>query len=86
MEIAQTFVRWVKQTILRWYEGPPIPQDPDFICVLGRYRRHWSSRLAHAVVEFYLKEWKWLLPFLVLLFGTMVAAVLGIMNLRNSSP
>jgi hypothetical protein len=63
--------------IQHWYQGeyiPPnnSPNSPVFV-VMGRYRRHWSSNFIHIMVEFYYKEWKWLLPFLVALCGVMVA-------------
>ncbi len=63
--------------IKRWYEGEeyyPFADHPKVPVFPGiRYRRHWSSRLAHIVVEFYLKEWKWLWPLLVAIVGIIVA-------------
>ena len=53
----------------RWYEGEYVPPDNSpssgVVFLLGHYQRHWSSRLAHVLVAFYLKEWRWLLVFLV---------------------
>lgn len=53
--------------INKWYEGEAYsistPELPIFPGI--RYKRHWSSRLAHVLIEFYLKEWKWLWPVLL---------------------
>jgi len=63
--------------IKRWYEGEYVPPDkqPDstLIFVTGHYKRHWSSCIIHTIAEFYLKEWKWLLPFIVALVGVTIA-------------
>ena len=69
--------------IKRWYEGEEY-QIPEKWIVPGiRYKRHWSSRLAHRLIEFYLKEWKWLLPFLLglitVLFG-LIGLILRIIK------
>ena len=60
--------------IKRWYHGeeynistPALPIFPDI-----RYKRHWSSRIIHILVEFYLKEWKWLWPILLTLITICV--------------
>jgi len=61
--------------IKRWYQGeeyniftPNLPIFPGI-----RYRRHWSSRLAHVVIEFYLNEWKWLWGILFSIAGLAIA-------------
>jgi hypothetical protein len=52
--------------IKHWYEGEYISSQPsDAVIFLNHYRRHWSSRLVHTIVDFYSAEWRWLLPFLV---------------------
>ena len=55
--------------IKRWYHGeeynistPTLPIFPGI-----RYKRHWSSRIVHILVKFYLKQWKWLLLFIIAL-------------------
>jgi hypothetical protein len=65
--------------IKQWYQGeeynistPTLPIFPGI-----RYKRHWSSRFAHILVEFYLKEWKWLLPFLL----GLITIFLGLIGL-----
>jgi hypothetical protein len=67
----------MRKFIKRWYQGeeynistPALPIFPGV-----RYRRHWSSRFAHILVDFYLKEWKWLLPFLLALSGIILTII-----------
>ena len=61
--------------IKRWYQGeeyristPGLPIFPGI-----RYKRHWSSRLVHAAIEFYFKEWKWLWGILISIVGLAIA-------------
>jgi hypothetical protein len=57
-----------------WYEGEWVqPGASDAVLMLNHYRRHWTSRLAHRIVNFYMAEWRWLLPFLVACIGAAVA-------------
>ena len=67
----------LKDVIKRWYEGKYVPPDnpPNSIVVfpMGHYERHWSSRLVHAIVKFWVKEWKWLLSFIIATIGLVVA-------------
>jgi hypothetical protein len=66
-----------RERIKGWYEGeyepPDNPPGGAIVFAFGQYRRHWSSRLAHVVVDFYLKEWRWLLPFLVAVISVIAA-------------
>jgi len=54
----------LKEKIKNWYKGEPytIKSNPEdrirFFTV--RYKRHWTSKLAHIFVKFYLEHWKWL--------------------------
>jgi len=63
--------------IKKWYQGEKhdlFADHPEFPVFPGiRYRRHWSSRLTHTVIDFYLKEWKWLWPLVVAIVGIIVA-------------
>jgi hypothetical protein len=65
-------IKFIKQ----WYQGEEYNiSTPDLPIFPGiRYKRHWSSRLAHALVEFYLKEWKWLWP----IFLTLITIFIGL--------
>lgn len=61
--------------IKQWYHGEEYNiSTPDLPIFPGiRYRRHWSSRLAHVMIEFYLKEWKWLWGILISIVGLAIA-------------
>lgn len=59
----------MRRKIIDWYRGKyePLKNDRGSQVVFfgGRYKRHWTSRGAHAVVSFYLREWKWLIGFVL---------------------
>jgi hypothetical protein len=61
--------------IKKWYQGEEYNvSTPDFPIFPGiRYRRNWSSLLVHNVIEFYLKEWKWLWGILISIAGLAIA-------------
>ena len=62
--------------IKRWYHGEEYNISSPILPIPSvRYKRHWSSRLVHILVEFYLKEWKWLLPFLLALIGIILTII-----------
>jgi len=67
----------LRDRIAGWYAGVYIPPDndpgSDIIIVMGHYERHWTSRAVHTAFDFYLREWKWLLPFAVAVVGTIAA-------------
>ncbi len=51
-----------------WYDGEMKTYDNPQI--IGVYiDRHWTSNLAHKIVDFYLAHWKWLWSFGVALIG-----------------
>jgi hypothetical protein len=51
----------------RWWDGKYVPprNDPDgmIIVLQGRYEKHWTSKLAHVVADFWLKYWQWCMGF-----------------------
>jgi hypothetical protein len=55
----------MKELLRTWWEGTYVPapeNDPHsavFIVSLGTYERHWTSKVAHWLLAFWLKEWKW---------------------------
>ena len=61
--------------IKRWYHGEMYNISTHALPIFPgiRYKRHWSSRFLHILVEFYLKEWKWLWPILL----TLIAIGIG---------
>ena len=68
----QRLYKWIKS----WWKGEFIPDknDPNspFVFLSGVMRRHWTSRLLHVLVAFYLREWKWIWVFLVAVAGVCV--------------
>ena len=65
----------IKLKIKNWYQGEYIPIDTtgDLVVIGDHRKRHWTSRCLHYVVGFYCREWKWLLPFILALVGTIIA-------------
>ncbi len=65
------------EIVQRWYEGRYIPPDNPpgsmFVFLEGHYERHWSSRFAHTVIEFYFKEWKWVIGITLTCIGLLLA-------------
>ncbi len=65
-----------------WWQGEYVPPPPlDFSSGVifispGWYELHWSSRIAHAVVDFCAIEWKWLITILVSISGIVAALVM----------
>lgn len=55
----------LKVKITDWYQGTYVPEPPGSPFRMGSYQQHWTSRLLHVCIDFYLKEWKWLLVFVV---------------------
>lgn len=66
--------------IKAWYEGKftPYESDPNSrIFILGwDYERHWTAKTARVLVEFYLREWKWII-------GTAIATVAVVFKVVN---
>ena len=55
-----------------WYDGEIKTYDEPKI--IGIYTdRHWTSDIAHSIVEFYLAHWKWLWGLSVSLLGLYIA-------------
>jgi hypothetical protein len=63
--------------IRKWYEGKskPYENDPDspVVFIAWDYERHWTSRVAHVVIDFYLREWKWVWGTGIAVIGLLVA-------------
>ncbi len=57
----------ISEAISHWYHGKGKVSEPPILAIWQE--RHWTSRLAHAVIDFHAKEWKWALPFYVALVG-----------------
>ena len=65
---------WFQQ----WWQGkyiPPKNDRSDIIFVMGHYERHWTSSLAHVVMDFYMREWEWV-------WSVVLALVTGLKLIR----
>ena len=63
----------------RWWTGELIMPDSDpdsgVFFVGGFHQRHWTARLAHKILGFLGREWKWVAGFAVAVAGLVIAAV-----------
>jgi hypothetical protein len=65
------------EKIRKWYEGKDkvYTVEPGASVVFFSISRefHWTARLAHLVVDFYLREWKWLFTAAMTFAGLLIA-------------
>ena len=70
-------MRKIIESIKNWYKGKYISPEErsgsEIKFVLGMYEKHWTAKLVCAIIAFCLKEWKWLLPFIVSLIAILIA-------------
>ena len=63
--------------ISKWYEGEFVPHKNEtnspLYFVGGYQRRSRSARIARRLVEFWLKDWKWIIPTVMSAIGLLVA-------------
>ena len=38
-----------------------------------RYKRHWTARIVHTVVNFYLNHWKWIWSTIIAISGLIIS-------------
>lgn len=63
----------LREKIKRWWDGETKPYNIPG--VIGIYtERHWTSEKAHSVVDFYFRNWQWII-------GIIITIVLGVMAL-----
>jgi hypothetical protein len=67
----------IGQRIAKWYEGRWVayenPPGSDIVIIGGNYERHWTSRTAHVLVDFYLAHWQWVIGTVLAIAGLLVA-------------
>jgi hypothetical protein len=77
--VAQKFFNAIGDRISRWWLGEfrPYKNDPDSAVVLigGRYHRHWTADVAHAIVDFYLRHWQFVWTTALAIVGLVIAAL-----------
>jgi len=63
----------------KWYEGEYKVYDNDprssVVIFAGWQERHWTSNAAHVLVEFYFREWKWIIGTGIALAGLVFAYI-----------
>jgi hypothetical protein len=63
--------------IRKWYEGETKfhdnPPGTAAIIIGWWVERHWTSRLAHKLVGFWMAEWKWIIATFLALVGLWLA-------------
>jgi hypothetical protein len=62
----------MKETLKRsWQETyqPPLGKSSLFMVSVGIYKRHWTSKAAHVVADFWLKYWQWCVGFGLAVIG-----------------
>lgn len=63
--------------ISKWYEGEFVPYENEtnspLYFVGGYQKRTPSARIARWLVEFWLKDWKWIIPTVMSAIGLLVA-------------
>ena len=67
----------LKDGIRRWWDGKYVSaedrSDEYLEFVLGTYERHWTSNIAHKCVEFFQREWKWIIGIFLTILGLVIA-------------
>ena len=53
-------LRRLWRRVAEWWSGRYVPPGPDGPFILGYYDKHWTSKLVHRLVAFYLQYWQWL--------------------------
>lgn len=56
----------IKAAVKRWWQGRYVEPENDphsgVVFVMGWYERHWTARACRAVLGFFGREWRWLIP------------------------
>ena len=65
------------QRLASWYEGRWVAYEnpPGSVVVIlgGNYERHWTSKVAHVLVDFYLAHWQWIIGTALAIAGLVYA-------------
>jgi hypothetical protein len=67
----------MKEQIRKWYEGEFVAHENDpssaLVFTSGNYKRQWTAKLARIVVEFWLRDWKWVIGTVFAVVGVLLA-------------
>jgi hypothetical protein len=62
-----------------WWEGTYTqhdnPHNSPLYFVGGYQKRHWTSKLAHVVTDFWMKHWQWCFSATFATIGLVIAAI-----------
>ena len=59
--------------IKKWWQGkyinpPQSNQNDSIVFISGYFERHWSSKIVHKLVDFYLEHWKFIWGSIIAIF------------------
>lgn len=67
----------VRKRVAAWYEGKFRTYDNEpgsRVFILGYwYERHWTSKVAHVLAEFWLEHWKYIITTALAVCGLIIA-------------
>lgn len=70
-------MRYFLSMLLAWWHGKfePYENDPNssLIFIGGYQKRHWTSNVAHFLVDFYFKYWQWIWTTGIAIIGLWLA-------------
>jgi hypothetical protein len=61
------------EILKRWWKGAYVPPErmhnSDLVFMTGTYDQHWSSKVAHGVLDFWMKYWQWCIGVMLAVIG-----------------
>lgn len=61
----------IKSAISTWWDGKYIPEPPGSMLFTPYFHKHWTAELAHWLVGFFRREWRWILMFTIAITGLL---------------
>lgn len=71
---AAKFTRRLHARMKRWWQGEFEKFDPRHPNIMPSLQWHWTARAVRAIVDFYLRHWKFLWTIAVAIAAVIVAA------------
>ena len=69
----------MKEILKRWWAGTYVrhenPHNAPLYFVGGYQKRHWTSRVSHAIADFWTKHWQWCFSATFATIGLVIAAL-----------
>jgi hypothetical protein len=63
----------IKERISEWYYGRWEPFEPPIVG--GAHNPHWTARIAQTIVNFWERNWQWIIATCITLGGVIVAVI-----------